>query len=175
MIEVAQPEDAAGIAHVGNMTWLATYPNPSAEAGVTREDILTKEFESEEQINRWRTGIEDKTGMRKIWVARNEHREVVGYSQGKKGETENELWGLFVLPDQQGKGLGRDLMKAALDWLGDKKIVTLSVAEYSVSAINLYKKFGFEEVNEVPSGPSFPSGNVIPSIKMIRPIQDRSS
>ena len=40
----AQPEDAAGIAHVRKETWLATYP--SEELGVTVEDVISKDLES---------------------------------------------------------------------------------------------------------------------------------
>lgn len=167
MVDIAKPEDAAGIAHVRHETWLATYPN--AEAGVTREDIFAKNFQSEDQVRRWKKGIEDETGTRKIWVAKNSSGEVVGYGQGKKGELENEIWGLYVLPAYQGKGLGSMLMKSVIDWLGDDKLTTLSVAAYSSSAVELYKRFGFMEVDEPGAGPVFASGATATSIKMMKP------
>ena len=165
-VDVAKPEDAIGIARVRHETWLATYPN--AETGVTPEDILAKNLQSEDQIKRWRKGIEDETGTRKIWVAKNDAGEVVGYGQGKKGESENEIWGLYVLPAYQGKGLGSKLMKSVMDWLGDDKPTTLSVAAYSSNAIELYKRFGFVEVDEPGVGPVFASGATVTSIKMVR-------
>lgn len=164
IVENASPDDAAGIAHVRNETWLDTYPDKGA--GVTREDILSKKFESEDQVARWRKSIEGGSGARKLWVARDKEI-VVGYSQGKKGEEENEIVGLYVLPDYQGKGLGGKLLKAALDWLGDEKPVALTVASYS-PAVQVYKKFGFIETNEPVSGPMFDSGVSIPTIKMIK-------
>ncbi|MBP7005658.1 GNAT family N-acetyltransferase [Patescibacteria group bacterium] len=169
MIEVAKPEDAARIAHVRHETWLATYPN--AEAGVTREDIFAKDFQSEDQIDRWRRGIESTKGTRKIWVARNEAGEVVGYGQGLKRETENEIGGMYVLPAYQGKGLGNKLMGAVIDWLGNDKPIALSVAVYSLQARELYKKFGFIDVDEPGAGPIFASGATATSIKMVRPKQ----
>ncbi len=167
MVDVAKPEDAAGIVRVRHETWLATYPN--AEAGVTEEDIFAKNFQSEDQIKRWKRGIEDETGTRKIWVAKNDAGEVVGYGQGKKGDAENEIWGLYVLPTYRGKGLGSKLMKSVVDWLGNEKPITLSVATYSSSAVELYKRFGFIEVDEPGAGPVFASGATATSIKMVRP------
>lgn len=162
----ARPEDTVGIAHVRKETWLATYPNE--EAGVTVEDVLSKDFESEQEISHWKKAIENPASTRKIFVAKD-HEVVIGYSQGKKGESRNECWGLFVLPDYHGKGIGRELMQKVVDWLGDEKPLELSVATYSTSAIELYKKLGFVEVEEPGSSPQFDSGASIPTIKMIKP------
>lgn len=167
-VESAAPDDAVGIAHVRNRTWLATYPNK--ETGVTKEDILAKNFESEDQVQRWRKAIESTTGNRRLWVAKDGGL-VVGYSQGKKGATENEIMGLYVLPEYQGKGLGGKLLGEALDWLGEEKPVTLSVAAHT-PAVELYKKFGFVESDGTASEPLFDSGASIPSIKMIKPKRD---
>ncbi len=167
-VEGATPDAAPGIAHVRNKTWLATYP--SKETGVTREDILAKNFESEDQVKRWRKAIESTTGNRRLWVAKD-GGNVVGYSQGKKGATENEIWGLYVLPEYQGKGLGGKLLGEVLDWLGDEKPVILSVAAHT-PAVELYKKFGFVESDETASETLFDSGASIPSIKMIKPKRD---
>lgn len=165
-VEDARPEDAAAIAHVRNVTWQATYPNK--KAGITLEDILSKDFESETEVGKWRKAIEKKEGPRRLWVAR-ESEGVVGYSQGRKGENFNEILGLYVLPEYQGKGLGRGLMSRAMEWLGDEKPVLLSAASYSLSAIELYKKFGFEITGEDEnSGPDFASGAKIPSVRMMK-------
>lgn len=166
VIEPARPEDASAIAHVRHETWLATYPHEAT--GITRADILAQELESPDQVARWRKGILDQTGTRKIWVARNTHGEVVGYGQGKKGEHEHAIWGLYILPSEQGKGLGRELLRTVLDWLGNDLPVSLSVAEYATSAIALYERFGFVAASEPGFGPSFASGNTIPSLKMVR-------
>ncbi len=166
-VEPATPEDAAGIAHVRKATWLATYPNPTY--GVTEDDILAKQFDSDDQIQRWRKALEDQEGPRKLWVAKDRNGTVVGYGQGKKGVDQNEIWGLYVLPTHQGQGLGRRLMQCVIDWLGNEKPIHLSVAIYSHSAIALYKKFGFEQGGQDPSSPSFASGATIPSLSMIRP------
>ncbi len=167
----ALPEDAAGITHVRKETWLATYANPNAEAineRVTPEDILEKNLDSADQIARWRKATESKNGPRKIWVAKEKDGTVVGYSQGFKGETENQIYGLYVLPTHQGKGLGRKLLQCVIDWLGEQKPITLSVGANIPSAIELYKKFGFVEEG-IGEGPIFASGATVVSIKMRKP------
>lgn len=163
----AEPADAAGIARVRHETWLATYPN--AEFGITEEDILAKNFQSEDQVGHWRRVIESTAGTRKIWVAKNEAGEVVAYCQGLKKEEANEIGGMYVLPAYQGKGLGSKLMKEVLNWLGDEKPIVLSVAAYTPGARALYAGFGFVETNELGESPKFKSGALMPSIKMVRP------
>jgi len=165
IVEEAKPEDAAGIAHVRNVTWQATYTS------VPKEEIVAKDFEREEQVSRWRKAIENTEGPRRLWVAK-EQGEVVGYSQGRKGEHFNEILGLYVLPDHEGKGLGSELLSRVIEWLGDEKAITLEAAEYADRAIGLYKKFGFVPTGEEVKGPSFASGATIPSIGMIRPARN---
>ena len=170
-VNEAQPEDAAGIARVRKETWLATYPN--VELGVNVEDILSKDLESEQEILNWKKAIENPASARKAFVAKDDET-VIGYSQGKKGESHNECWGLYVLPAYHGKGIGRELMQKVIDWLGDEKPLELNVATISTSAIELYKSFGFEEVDEPASSPQFASGAILPSIKIIRPAKDQN-
>lgn len=172
-VEAARLEDAAGIARVREETWLATYPNPNLKKPITKEDILSKKLQSEDQVNRWRKGIESVRGQRKIWVAKNEAGMVVGYGQGIKGDTENEVGGMYVLPTYHGQGLGKKLMETVLDWLGDYKRTVLFVAEYSASAIEFYKRFGFVEVEEPGERLVFASGAEANLIKMARPRKDR--
>ena len=166
-IHDALPEDASGIARVRHETWLATYPN--AEVGVTREDIFAKAFESEDQIGKWRKAIENQAGPRRLWVAKNERGEVVGYSQGKRGQEVNEIFGLYVLPAYQGEGVGRALFARVIEWLGDDMSIQLSTATYSYAAIKLYESFGFKRTGEVMEDMSFASGTKVPSLTMVRP------
>ncbi|MBM7663210.1 ribosomal protein S18 acetylase RimI-like enzyme [Bacillus mesophilus] len=57
-----------------------------------------------------------------------------------------------VKESEQGKGLGRHLLKIALHWLFTiKKIdsITLCVESLNKQAIHLYKKVGFKVVHEL--------------------------
>jgi ribosomal protein S18 acetylase RimI-like enzyme len=63
------------------------------------------------------------------------------------------IWGFFVRPDQQGKGLGRRLMDAALTKarsIEGLEQLTLVVAEANTTAQKLYESFGFERFGLEP-------------------------
>lgn len=57
-------------------------------------------------------------------------------------------FGVCVLQDFWGFGIGTNLLKEAIHWADGTEIIkkiTLNVLESNVKAINLYKKYGFEE------------------------------
>jgi ribosomal protein S18 acetylase RimI-like enzyme len=64
-----------------------------------------------------------------------------GYIIRKKHKHEN-LLGIFVREDVQGKGLGKRLLSALLE---DEDEVVLHVAVNNTCAIGLYEKMGFED------------------------------
>lgn len=65
---------------------------------------------------------------------------------GKKLEHNAALWGVYVSPDQRGKGIARKLVGQAISALpAHVKRLTLGVEENNAGALALYKSFGFEE------------------------------
>jgi ribosomal protein S18 acetylase RimI-like enzyme len=60
---------------------------------------------------------------------------------------------MYVAPDARGKGLGRHLLRAALNqvasWNGVEQ-VKLSVTASNAPAVRLYQSVGFVEVGRVP-------------------------
>ena len=54
----------------------------------------------------------DKLG--RGWVCEVEGR-VVGFSYAARAD--HSIWALFVLPDFEGRGVGKALLNAAVDWL----------------------------------------------------------
>jgi len=63
-------------------------------------------------------------------------------------EYESKYWlGICVLPNQQGKGYGRDMVKHLIDTAKEKRLpkLDLTVDSDNVKAISLYKKVGFVE------------------------------
>lgn len=173
MIEIASvtPEDAPGVYKVFKDTWLATYPSESA--GISRDDILAKypDDKYEETMARWRSFYEKinsdpDSASTLIWTAKEEGH-VVGVITIDK-TTPVKIGALYVLPEKQRLGIGRQLMEFVLNYLGPQDI-TLNVANYNSKAINFYKKFGFVEVGPIedPYG-VLPSGKRIPEIQMIK-------
>lgn len=104
-IQPASSDDANGIALVQEKTWLATYPNE--KYGVTEEDIRSKNFLSEEKIQRWKESIEHQNEQNHTFVAKQGDK-VVGFCVVNKDNEYNIVNALYVLPELQGQGLGYD-------------------------------------------------------------------
>lgn len=166
MIEVATVADASVIAAIQRDTWLATYPNQ--DAGITREDISAKGLGSEKKIEFWKKVIGSQGVDKRVWVAKK-GGVVVGYCVADKRASENSLGGLYVLPGEQGKGIGKQIMEEAFAWFGKGKRIVLSAANYNLESIAFYRSLGFEEVDEASEViPSLPSGKKIPLVKMVK-------
>ena len=88
LIEEANLEDASSIAHVQKESWLAIYPNE--EHDITPEDILSKNFESEERIEKRIVRLKAEGNHSKTWVVRQKE-QVIGYSSAIRGEEANQI------------------------------------------------------------------------------------
>jgi ribosomal-protein-alanine N-acetyltransferase len=75
--------------------------------------------------------------------------EVVGYWVGRRIDDEAELANFAVAPERQGQGIGRRLLYDFLDAAGgqDRTVVFLEVRAGNVGALQLYRAFGFEELD----------------------------
>lgn len=168
-IVAAVPSDAQGIGDVHAKTWLATYPNE--EYGITLTDIEAK-IASRSPVESWRKTIEGKNETRRLWVAK-EQEKIVGFLFAKKGDDENAIQAIYVLPECQGMGVGQKLINTALEWLGQDKSISLGVVKYNTQAISFYKKLGFVEDGDVPPSPAakLPSGKEMPEIRMVRRVE----
>ena len=81
-----------------------------------------------------------------------------------------EIDAMYVVPEFQGKGLGKKLIEKAFEWLGSNLDVKLVVVKYNTNAIEFYKKMGFQETaNKVDyKGTKPASGKEIPRIEMMK-------
>jgi len=120
----AQPEDAEGIAAVHKATWLSTYPN--AKHAITQADLLSKDFDSPEQIAKIRRPLQEPNA-RRVWIAKADNRVVAFCIAGPDG-SHNVIQSLYVLPRYQGYRIGYRLMMTALDWLGDAQDIHVEAA-----------------------------------------------
>ncbi len=169
-IRDATPDDHDGIRSVQRRTWLATYPN--AALGITTDDILavfddTSE-EAQQRREERRRGI-NASPLAHLWVAESSEG-MVGMCLARKQDQKHHIQALYVLPTYQKQGIGRRLMQAALDWLGDAQPVTLSVAAYNDNAIAFYQRMGFV-FSAAPAESEIarlPSGAVIPEREMVK-------
>ena len=64
--------------------------------------------------------------------------------------TDNEVDRLFVLPEFQGRGYGRELLLWGINHIreNNENSITLHVAEWNQGACKLYKSVGFKVINK---------------------------
>jgi GNAT superfamily N-acetyltransferase len=101
-----------------------------------RENILTSDAVREEH---YIPAIES-TG--RGWII-EEDGAVVGFAVGN-AETGN-IWALFVHPDHEGRGLGRQLHAVMVDWLFDQGLTRLHLGTWpSTRAQHFYEAAGWK-------------------------------
>lgn len=168
VVEIARPQDAAGIANVQKATWLATYPNE--EYGISYDDVAAKValWDSPESLNRIRQSIMHPDPGTLRLVARDKDK-VVGHCYAIKRGHMNKLQVLYVLPQYQHMGIGSRLANEGIGWLGSDKDIGLEVVKYSTDAINFYESLGFRVTGDaLNSVTKLPSGITIPTYSMVR-------
>ena len=169
VIRNAIPEDATGITEVLYKTWLATYPNK--ELGITEQDI-EKSFEKSftpESINSLAKKIGSDLPNEKRLVA-TYGSKVVGVATMVRNEDNNQLRTIYVLPEFQGKGIGKMLWQEAKKFCDPNKDTIVEVATYSQNTIEFYKKLGFVDTGKRLSDMSWgikENGVSIPEMEMV--------
>ncbi|AEV97335.1 GNAT family N-acetyltransferase [Niastella koreensis] len=86
----------------------------------------------------------------KGWVCELDNH-VVGFAIGDLEK--HNVWALFVQPDFEGQGIGRELLIMLLDWYYSQTTDTiwLSTAP-NTRAADFYKSFGWKETGKMPNG-----------------------
>jgi putative acetyltransferase len=98
------------------------------------------------------TDLDESYFNNKGWfeVIENPEKKIIGsYGLFKIDNDSCELRKMYLYPEYQGKGLGKKMMNNAVfkaKELGYKEII-LETNKLLISAIGLYKKYGFEEFN----------------------------
>lgn len=164
-IVAPEPDDTPHITALYAQTWLATYLNKAH--GITYEDIKQKtdEMTQPERVARFQANLSKEAGnpFRFYRVAKCGER-VVGVCGGTEEGAVVHLASLYVLPEEQGKGIGGRLMESFLAWANPTKPVRVHVVTYNQTAISFYQQWGFvdtgkrftEERYRMASGNSFP-------------------
>lgn len=168
LIVDATPQDFIGFREVQKISWLATYPNE--ELGITSQDIEERfddsTKEAKKTVEERKRAINTDPSLH-TWVAKF-HGKIVGFCVTTKGK-ENHIQAIYILPEFQGKGIGKRFMQVSLTWLGDKEDVYVNTASYNQKAIDFYKSFGFVDTGEyVEPSVIFKSGVIIPEMKMVK-------
>jgi diamine N-acetyltransferase len=172
-IQKTIPEDALEVGEVMYKTWLATYPND--EYGVTKDDI---EFMFKDR--KLRDGSKfSNLPENEIHLNAKDDGHVIGICRLIKhnpvgdpaGSDKNELKAIYVLPEYQGRGVGKMFWNEALKFFDPTKDTIVNVVTYNTKAINFYKKLGFEDTGKRMLDERFrmQSGAIPPEMEMFMP------
>lgn len=163
----ARPEDAEGINNVYYKTWLDTYPNK--EVGITVDDVEDsfKDSFTEDHLNQVRERIINNPESTKRLVAK-EGDLVVGVCVAVRNEDNNQLRTIYVLPEFQGKGIGRKLWDEVKSIFDPTKDTIVHVATYNTKTVEFYKSLGFEDTGKRFTDEKFrmKSGSILPQMEM---------
>ncbi len=167
VFEVPLPDDIEGIKRVWYEAWLDTHPNE--DVGVTEEDVHDrfKGFFTPESLERGREGLKN-IPENETFVVAKEGDKVIGLCRLVKTDTENRLQSIYVLPDFQGKGVGKMLWENVKDDLDHEKPTYVALADYNERARAFYEKIGFKDTGRRWSDPKWKmkSGVIIPEMEM---------
>jgi GNAT superfamily N-acetyltransferase len=91
----------------------------------------------------WRYAIEDAQDGAMLW--RGERGEVAAFNVAHRSGTEGWMGPLAVRPELQGQGLGKDVVRAGIEWLRrrDARTIGLETMPRTMDNIGFYSSLGF--------------------------------
>lgn len=167
LIQIARSEDAEGINDVHHEAWLKAYPNP--EKGISLEDIEARFADkSEERLARRRASLEHPEEGMTTLVARKGSK-ITGVCRVAQKEDRNQLQMIYVHPDYQHQGIGKQLWEMARKYIDASKDTYVEVVDYNTPAIDFYKKLGFVDTGRREQDERFrlKSGAIFTEMEMV--------
>ncbi len=142
MIEIRKAElaEVDAVRQIGVTTW------PVAYAGLASEEFIT------DGIAQWWSAEVVEWGIRNgITLVAADGDNLVGMvGLGREGDSW-VMWKLYVLPEHQGKGIGKALLDAAIAALPEGTTeLLLDVLVTNEKAIGFYRAHGFTEARATP-------------------------
>lgn len=158
-ISRAKPADAIGVQTLLRETWIDTYVNE--EDGISRADIESINFLSEENINRRLNEFQKKITGRFAAVVRIGN-DIVGMCSFFITGPVGTIKAIYISPRFQRLGIGSKLFEYAIEHLKDCRIIEIELASQNKKAYSFYFKHGFVEngksgIYKLPNGKSFPT------------------
>jgi GNAT superfamily N-acetyltransferase len=140
-IQEATLKHAQGLANVHVKTWKISYKGIIDQAHLDALDLKQRE-------ERWINILQTPNRKSQVYVLLNNQNQVIGfYSIGESREKEHnythELWGLYILPEYQGRGLGLFMfedIKKKLHALNAQSLCVMVLEQGP--AVAYYKKMG---------------------------------
>lgn len=161
-IRAAVQKDIPEICYVNKTSWLKTYSNE--ELGITQQDLLDVDYNSDKKVNFWKRIIDSDSW--RVWVA-TVGNKIIAVCTSEKGIDENYFSSIYILPEYQNQGIGKEMAKRVFEWLGDKKPISLTCAKYNQTALSFYGKLGFDNQIDIEDH-ILPNGKKFPVVKLTR-------
>jgi ribosomal protein S18 acetylase RimI-like enzyme len=161
-IRAASTKDVEAIAKIHVDSWEAAFE------GLMPEQYIA-DFSLEKRINEWRSIIDNK---KEVVLVVERSNQVIGFLSYTNNENRLPksilLSKLYISPSVYQKGLGTLLLTQLFSTLTGYAIeqVSLYVLDSNISAINFYKKHGFEETGDAVKEDF--EGQTITDIEMIK-------
>lgn len=144
-VREAKISDATGIALVHVESWRTTY-----KSILPKEFLMNLSYKRREQF--WETSIPEGN----VFVAENDEGKIVGFASGgieRGGKYEGykgELTSIYILKEYQGRGIGKQLLKAVIKGIVKLGINTMLVLVLEDNNSNLfYEATGGKKIGEV--------------------------
>jgi GNAT superfamily N-acetyltransferase len=147
IIRTAVGDDLDAVIGIGHRTWPGTFEPIAGPEYV--EMGLAKWWTADATIPAIRTG---RTLVAEV------AGEVVGMTVYGPHDDGLVLWKLYVLPGHHGRGIGHQLLEAAIERaleLGHARL-SVSVVDGNDRAMRFYERHGFREVAREPGGSGLP-------------------
>lgn len=144
-VREAKISDATGIALVHVESWRTTY-----KSILPKEFLMNLSYKRREQF--WETSIPEGN----VFVAENDEGKIVGFASGgieRGGKYEGykgELTSIYILKEYQGRGIGKQLLKAVIKGIVKLGINTMLVLVLEDNNSKLfYEATGGKKIGEV--------------------------
>ncbi|PIR80133.1 MAG: hypothetical protein COU25_01640 [Candidatus Levybacteria bacterium CG10_big_fil_rev_8_21_14_0_10_35_13] len=160
-VKKALIKDIPEIKKVLKETWITTYGTLFSKDAINK---ITSDWHSSERIA---FSINDPESF--TIVAKNEDGKIVGLATARrKNKSTLNLSRLYVLPNFQKKGIGKELLNKALFYFDNIKNVTLEVEEMNKNAIEFYER---QEFIKKSSREDIVEGITIKSVVMTKQLE----
>ena len=140
-ISFANPQDIPDLISLAHTTWYATYSSIISKEQI---EYMLDLFYSAEVI-----GEQMANPKHRFWVVKEEGK-LLGYVHCYPEEDNFKLSKLYILPNQQGKGIGQFILDEIMRWMQTNHFSKLILnVNRNNPAYHFYLKMGFEVLEEV--------------------------
>jgi GNAT superfamily N-acetyltransferase len=169
---ITQPQscDVSQIISLYTKTWLDTYPN--TKHGISFDDIKDKtdKMSQPDKVKKFRENLSNRSNnLKSFFRVAKVGDKILGVCGAVEEDGFIHLASLYVLPDEQKRGVGAALMNEFLNWARNRPI-KLHVVTYNQKAITFYEKWGFKDTGKrfTEDRYKMKSGNYLPEMEMQR-------